>query len=452
MANPKFSRRMLLRHSGGAVALPLLASPWNSPVVQAALNSDGYPKRLLVYYTPNGRIPNTFWPKRNSETDFDLTGTSLQPLAAYKDRMQILGGIQMSVARDAAGNPHAKGMAGLLTGRSMAGNEFATGISLDQELANKLGAGVRLPSLQLGVHSVADNPARSILSYAGAGKPLSPVADPAAAFRLLFGAGVPAAGNTTPMGDASASAKRSSVMDLVRKQFADVKTWAGAEDRAKLEEHATMLNELEKRLTPPVVTSMGCNKKPAPVVANPLAVDSIPAVLSAHLDMVAAAFTCDLSRYIVLTVSDANNEIPYPWLGLQAEGHDQSHESNSSGAAAMDLTKRERWHAEQLATLLDKLAATKEGDRTVLDNTVVLYASEVAVGAHFPWNMPFVLIGNPSKSWRTGRYAMYGAAEKKATLTTDPHNKLLVSIANALGAPMTSFGDPRFGSGGLAGM
>ena len=123
-----------------------------------------------------------------------------------------------------------------------------------------------------------------------------------------------------------------------------------------------------------------------------------------------------------------------------------SHAADSDATAQENLTKINVWYAEQLAYLLGKLASYKEGDATLLDNTVVLWCNEVGKGNnHAHRDLPFLLAGSCGGYFRTGRFVDYMAGGAAG----HPHNNLLVSLAQAMGAKDTTFGDPAHCTGPL---
>jgi hypothetical protein len=168
--------------------------------------------------------------------------------------------------------------------------------------------------------------------------------------------------------------------------------------------------------------------------------DAMPDITRLQLDLLALALACDLTRVASVQFSTAINAIGFPWLNSTAEGHNLSHRGPSDTAAKDQLTQRARWYAEQIAYLAQQLAAITEGDRTVLDNTVMVWGNELSLGnSHSHSEVPFMLLGSAGGSLRTGRYLQFGA---------QPHNRLLVSVLQAMGVEATTFGHADFGSGG----
>jgi Protein of unknown function (DUF1552) len=449
MSRAQLKRRQLLRGSLlAAAAIPLLDA------TRARGQAVTFPRRLLIFYTPNGTIGAQFRPT-GGETDFTL-GRILQPLAPYREQLLVLGGVHMPLADAGFGSHHTRGVGGLLTGRPILEGTFesagpptagwASGISLDQHIAKVLAPPTPFQTLELGVQ-VVDAEVRGRLCYAGPSQPLPPIESPYAAFDRIFAGVTPGA---TDPALAARRLRRETVLGLVREELGDARSKVGAEDRAKLDQHLTSIQDIERRLTGALpVGSSGCAP---PAVGAPLDVqapENMPAIGALHMDMLAAAFACDLTRIATLQWTHAESDHAFPWLGIEQAHHAMSHAGDGDAAAQESLSKINVWYAEQLAYLLGKLASYPEGDGTLLDNTVVLWCNEVGKGNnHDHRNLPFLLAGSCGGHFSTGRFVDYSASGGAG----HPHNNLLVSLANALGTDDTTFGDPAHCTGPLPGL
>jgi hypothetical protein len=172
-------------------------------------------------------------------------------------------------------------------------------------------------------------------------------------------------------------------------------------------------------------------------VENP---SDMPDITRLQLDLLALALACDLTRVGSVQFSTAVNAIGFPWLNSTAEGHNLSHRGPSDTAAKEQLIQRSRWYAEQVAYFVQRLAEVTEGDRTLLDNTVLVWGNEVSLGSsHSHEDIPFVLLGSAGGHFRTGRFLELGG---------QPNNRLLVSLLQALQVEATTFGHPDFGAAG----
>jgi Protein of unknown function (DUF1552) len=439
--NPELTRRHFLRAAGGAaVALPLLSS------LRAGAASETFPKRLVLMYTPNGVIPDAWWPKNvTNESAWDLN-TIHQPLAAFKDRLLFLSGVDLTITNTVGpGGLHQRGIGALFTGQQLQSGElfvdgcgqragWANGISVDQEVAKTLAVGTPITSLELGVRAT-ENDVQGRIAYAGAGAPLPPMNDPSEVFQRLFsGFGQ----NSDQL--AELRSRRRSVLDTVQAQFKSISAKVSTEDQQKLQAHLSLVRDLEGRMASTGNGSASCVAPAVPAVLDPASEDDMPTIAGLHLDMLATAFACDLTRVASFQISTSLNHIRYPWLNSMGEGHALSHEGPSDADAFAQLVLRQTWHSQMLANFLERLSQIPEGSGTVLDNTLVLWGNEVAEGnTHSHLNMPFVMAGG---GWyfRTGRSLQYSSAS---------HNDLLVSVLNAMGVEATTFGQADMCKGPL---
>jgi hypothetical protein len=438
------NRRTLLKAASGAVlALPLL------PSLRARAQEAEFPKRFITMYTPNGVIHEGWWPTNVvSETEFDLS-VSHQPLAAYRDRLLILGGLEMKVALTGAGGPHQRGIGGLFTNMPLGEGAFvdgcgrtagwATGISIDQRIANQIGGESPVPSLQLGVRAT-ENDVQGRISYAGPGMPLPPLNTPLEVYKRVFEGFSPPA--PTPDQDAAKAllAQRKSVLDAVNSEFKALNQRLSAADRQTLDAHLTLVRDVERRLA----LGLGdCDKPEVPPTLDGTSEVDMPTIAELELDMLALAFACDLTRVASFEISTALNRIRYPWANSLGEGHSLSHAGASDADAKAQLLARQAWHSSLIARLFERLASIPEGDGTALDNTLLFWGNEVSMGTtHNHDNMPFLVAGG---TWelRTGRYVKYNG---------NSHADLLLALLNTMGVEESTFGDPKHCTGPLTGM
>lgn len=442
----RFSRRTLLRAaSGAALALPFL--PSLSKRLSAAEVTPV--RRFITMYTPNGVIHDGWWPTNaTSETAFDLSA-SHAPLAAYRDRLLILSGIDMKSAALGPGGPHQRGIGSLFTNMPLGAGTFvdgcgsmagwATGISVDQRVANVIGAMSPIGSLQLGVRA-NENDVQGRISYAGDSMPLPPMNDPLEVYKRVFDKFLPPV--STPGEDAAKQLllQRKSVLDAVTSEFGALTPRLSAEDKVTLDAHLALVRDVERRLTLGVGD---CQRPQEPPVLDPVSETDMPQIAELELDLLAIAFACDQTRVASFQISTALNRIRYPWLESLGEGHALSHTGASDVAAKTQLVNRQAWHASLIARLFDKLSIIPQGDGSVLDHTLLMWGNEVSMGTtHTHDNMPFLLAGG-GWAFRTGRFLKYDKAS---------HADLLISILNAMGVEQTTFGTPETCTGPLPGL
>jgi hypothetical protein len=433
---------------GGALAG--LAGTGIVPLLEArSARGQAHPKRFVFFYTPNG----TVWPEwaRAAPGGGITFGRILAALEPFKAKVNVLKGVHMTMAEaGGVGSHHARGVAGLLTGTGLNRGNFETagqnnagwakGISLDQELAKRIGGATRFKSLELGV-MVNNQEVRGRISYAGNNQPLPPSDDPYAVFDRIF------AGLSPRMGDDTMDIvrrKRKSVLDYVMGETAAARKKIGGRDREKLDVHIAALRDIEGRLAASAPAPTTCTPPMLGSRLEPRVTANMPAVGKLQMDLAAAALACDLTRIITLQWTWAESIQTFPWLGLgDFAHHTRSHAPDSDLVALEGLIKINEWYGQQFAYLLKALDSYPEGGGTMLDNTVVVWGIEVAKGNnHLHQDIPFVVAGRAGNTFRTGRFIDYGTKGRQ-------HNDLLVAIAQAMGTDLRTFGDPAYVSGPL---
>ena len=453
--NPlRFTRRNLLRGALAATAsIPLLDA-------RRAIGQTDAPTRFVVFFAPNGTRNSMFWPT-GSETSFQLP-TITAPLEPFKNKLTFLKGIRLNDSLQngalggTLGSEHARGTGGMLTGRPLnSGTDFASfgnttsgwgsGQSLDQFLAQRLAPPTTFPSLQLGVH-VRDTEVRARISYSGSNQPIPPREDPRDVFTALFSGGSTTPGTPDPALE-RLWAQRKSVFDLTNAETTRLLQIVGAEDKVKLQAHLDSMRDIENRMIGATGSGSGSIEGcVAPTMQDvDFAVDN--QYLEAgrlQMDLAAAALACDQTRILTLQWSYSESEHLFQFLDITGNHHAISHDFSASGTNFDAYNRIQAWYAEQFAYFLGKLDSYQEGDRTLLDNTVVLFASEIGEStAHDLTLMPYFLAGGASGKIRTGRFIDYGNTKRD-------NNQLLVSIAHAMGADdVTSFGHESGATGPL---
>jgi hypothetical protein len=446
---PRLSRRAVLQGVGGlTLALPLLDAMLGGPAHAAPPAS---PKRFIVMYTPNGTIPANFWPT-GGEQDFTLSKI-LQPLAGHREKLLILGGIDLLSSLSGPGDAHQKGTGQCLTATELLDGDFpgdggasagwAGGISIDQEVARHIGQTTPFPSLELGV-AVQGASVRSRISYRGAGQPLPPENSPYAAYQRLFGDSL---GDPTVI--ARRTARRHSVLDAVADQHRKLEARLGREDREKLSNHLLGIEAIRARLDRSVIDFAGACQplEQGPPIDFDL-VANMPILGKLQMDLLVAAIACDITRVATLmwTNSTATHVLSFVDPKIAEGHHSLAHKGDEDHDKIAQSTAINAWYAGQLAYLLDRLAEIPEGDGSALDNTVILWTNEQAKGNnHDRLDMPYVLAGSAGGHFKTGRYVQFPGQKLG-------HNRLMVSLLNAMDIDADEFGNPEFGSGPLPGL
>jgi hypothetical protein len=454
----RFTRRRWLRGTLATTAL----LPWLEARRLVSAQSEPI-RRLVVFTMPNGTRNDMFWPT-GSGASYELRPLTA-PLEPFKSKLTFLKGVRLNDSlQDGAlggtlGSEHARGTGGMLTARPLnSGTEFVSfgnttsgwgsGQSIDQYLVDRLAPPTTFSSLQLGVH-VRDTEVRARISYRASNQPIPPREDPADVFATLFGGatGTPAA----PSAELSRLwAQRKSVFDLTNAETQRISQLVGAEDRQKLDAHLTAMREVEQRLTGATGagsspgTGTGSCAGPAMQAVDLRADDQYEAAGRHQMDLAAAALACDLTRILTFQWSYSESEHLFPFLSISGNHHGISHDFSTSGTNFEAYNAIQVWYAERLAYFLGKLDSYREGDATLLDNTLVLWATEIGEAtSHDLRLMPYVLAGSAGGRIRAGRLVDYGSNPRD-------NNQLLVSIAHALGADdLTRFGDESGAAGPL---
>ncbi len=304
---------------------------------------------------------------------------------------------------------------------------------------------------------VRDTEVRARISYTGSNQPVPPREDPKNVFEALFGGVVPDPGNPG-MPNAALErlwAQRKSVFDATNAETTRLLGLVGTKDREKLQAHLDSMRDVEQRLVGTPGSSGGGAGGGSGVICAPPTLaevdlgvdDQYLQTARLQMDLAAAALACDQTRIITLQMSYSESEHLFQFLSLSGNHHAISHDFAASGTNYDAYNAIQTWYAEQVAYFLEKLDSYQEGDRTLLDNTLVFWATEIGESTqHDLTLMPYVLAGSAGGAITPGRYLDFSNDRRD-------NNQLLVSIANALGATdLTSFGDPSGATGPLAGL
>jgi hypothetical protein len=426
-------RRRFLRTLGAGTALwPFIPALDRFAEAQPRVGS---PRRFVAWYYFLGTWPPAFWP---TDPDSPTGSEVLAALDPVKSHVLPMRGLNMTTF--GGGPPHFNGCLGAFTasyyenklvGLGPAAKDPAVagkGTSLDQYLGERIGTATPFAKLTLtakpgkGPDSGSDEvPTR--LAY----KAVQAEGDPKAVFdRLFSNLRVAASPDLDRIRD-----ERRSVIDLVRADLQALAPRLGAGERYKVEQHLAGLRETERRLQDVRIPGVGCQPPSLDPGATATGAAGSPARARALLDIVAAAFSCDLVRSVSLHMGF--NELP--WLSM-SNYHGDSHGPPPPGNTGWvkAATRISAWQYGQVSYLAQKLAAMREGGGSVLDNTVILTGSDVAEGnAHTYKDIPYVIVGRGGGFFKTGRFLQ---------LPTQGTNRLFTSICHAMGFDdVTRYGD-----------
>jgi hypothetical protein len=434
-----FSRRAVLRGLGTAVALPWLESLRLSGAVRAAAPA-AIPTRMAFFYIPNGvHVPR--WRPEGEGRDFRF-GPTLEPLAAFKDDLQIITGLAHrngTGGADGAGD-HARASATFLTGvrpKKTAGADIRLGISADQVAANVIGSQTRFPSLELSCDAVrksggCDSGYACAYQYNIAWKserqPITPESNPRLVFERLFGRG---RGAERAASLAARRAAQRSILDFVAADAARVGGSLAVADRHKLDEYFTGLREIERQVA-------RFDSSPLAEVPDLDLPDRPPPAYSAHIrllaEMLVLAFQTDSTRIGTFIFSHDGSNRTFPEIGVGESHHHLSHHQDKEEMLEK-IGRIDRFYAEQFAFVLGRLREVKEADgRSLLDHSMLVYASGLSDGnRHTHDDLPVILAGRAGGRLAAGRHLKLPGEE--------PMTNLYLSMLDLAGAPQKSFGD-----------
>jgi hypothetical protein len=230
-----------------------------------------------------------------------------------------------------------------------------------------------------------------------------------------------------------------SILDDVQEDLKKLETVVSAEDRRLLDEHATLVREIEQELKSSNQDVGHAVPQLEPGVKEEN--ENIPKLTKMQIELMVNSFVADFSRIATLQITNSVGQPRMKWLGIDEGHHELSHEPDSNETAVDKLTRINRWYCEQMAYLAQRLAETPEpgGQGSLLDNTLIVWTNELGKGnSHTLDNIPFVLVGN-GLDFRMGRSLKFPKV---------PHNRLLVSLAHGFGHHIEKFGNPNFCDGG----
>jgi hypothetical protein len=376
-------------------------------------------------------FPN--WWARGAGAQMQL-GPCLEPMAPFKTRMNVIDGLYNRAAVGVGIHPGQTG--NLLSGAPLQkGAELKGGISMDQVLANHIGQDTVQPSLVLGCeqpitgyHETNFSMAYSShISWASATSPVPMEVYPSLAFDSLF--------------ENRGNMLNKSILDGVSGDLAELNRQVSTGDRTKLDEYLTSVREVEKRVSPARAARAAAEAQaaPGPVPSMKRPENGLPEDVRDHMrlmaDIVALGFQTDKTRVATLLLCRDISGMCYPFLGVRSSHHPSSHNDESES-----YQKVTQYYVGQFAYLAGRLAAMKEGDRSVLDNSCLLFLSNMWSGKkHDATRLPVLQVGNLGGTLQTGRVLSFlGAGDDNRKLCS-----LYLAIMDRMGVKLDTFGDAK---------
>jgi hypothetical protein len=435
------NRRAVLRGAGVAMALPWLESipAWGGGTGPGAA-PQAFPKRLAVLFMGNGINPNHWWAK-GAGGGMELS-QSLQPMSPFRTRLNVVSGLFNKHAMGVGIHPGQTG--NLLSGAALQkGAVLRGGVSMDQVLAGRLAEEVAQPSLVLGCeqpitgyHETNFSMAYSShISWQNASSPVPLEVYPSLAFDSLF--------------DNQGSQRTRSILDRVRGQAAHLSRQVSRADRAKLDEYLTSVREVETQIERTRAMKDRADDKARdrgrPTLTMPRPDNGLPEDIREHMrlmcDIIALAFQTDRTRVATLLLCRDLSGLFYPFLDVRTAHHPASHNDQSDAYERVS-----RYYVSQLAYLAGRLAAMPEGEHSVLDNSCLLFLSNMWSGSrHDSTKVPLLLAGSLGGTLETGRVLDF-------TQNSDAGRKLCslyLSLMDRMGVKLNQFGDATTRLAGL---
>jgi hypothetical protein len=423
--NKTLPRRTVLRGLGATLALPILDA-MHPAFSLRGLAATRPAHRFQTFYVPNG-MAMEYWTPKGEGTGFELSPI-LEPLAAFKDQMIVLSGLNASW-----NYIHAGASGSFLTGTTRGGRteiEIIADVSMDQLLARHFANETQVPSLELSLDPPNNAGACTgnlscvythTLSWRSPTQPLPTEWNPRAVFETLFGD----SGSTDPAVRASRLQQHKSLLDSVGDKLAALRRELGPGDQLKVEEYTEAVRDVERRIQRAEEQS----DIELPTIDQP---QGAPTVFEDHLelmlDLQLLAMQSDLTRVISFMISKEQSARPYPQIGVPEAHHPLSHHNDVPDLIAQ-MSKINRYHTELFARYLAKLRATPDGDGSLLDHMTILYGSGISNSTHHSGvGLPLMLVGGGAGRLPSGRHLSYTDEPSMANLLVTLMDKMDVPV------------------------
>jgi Protein of unknown function (DUF1552) len=426
-------RRTLLRGMGASIALPLM----DAMITSAKAEEMALRRRLQVIYTPNGMMMEN-WTPIGTGKDYALSPI-LKPLEPYREKFAVFTGlshVQAEALGDGAGD-HGRCCGGYLTGvhvKKTEGADITSGISMDQLVAQKFGEHTQIPSLELGLEppslvgscdSGYSCAYTNTLSWSTASTPLPVTINPREVFERLFGDG-----DSLDSKSRLAQLKRqASILDFVAEDAKRMSGKLGARDKEKLSEYLQSVRDIEKRIQK--VEQGGIGSAALPAYSKPSGIpDSFEDHAHMMIDLQVLAMQADLTRVATFMIGREVSGRSYPEIGVPDAHHPLSHHGNDPEKIAK-LTKINTMHMEQVAYYLKRMSESKDGEKPLLENTLLLAGASLAdPNRHDHRSLPVIVAGGLIAGNR------HVVVEKDTPMTN-----MMLSLMDTLGVNQDRLGD-----------
>jgi hypothetical protein len=426
----EFSRRAMLRGLGVSMALPWMESlrVWGdeqSSNGNSANPASEAPTRMAILFSGCGYHSKEWWAKGEG-SEMEL-GRVLQPLNDFRDSMVFVNGLYNEQALK--GNIHSSQTGNLLSGAPLsAGGTIRTGTSVDQLVAQKIGNQTKLSSLVLGcekanpsVHKNYSMLYSSNISWSSPTTPAPLEVYPALAFDRLFK-------DSVQKGDKS-------VLDAVLGDARDLRRKVSRLDQQRLDEFFNSVRAVEQRIDKAGQRGELQGWRPTLTKPNiPRPKDGYPQDIVEHMrlmcDILVLAFQTDTTRVCTLKLNNDHGTLRFPHLGVDYMIHHLLSHTDSE-----DWLKVNQFFLEQVAYIARKLDAIQEGDRTALENSMIMLCSSMKSGHHDANHLPVVMLGGGGGRIEGGRNLNYAENSNRQMC------RLYMSMMDKMGVQVDNFGD-----------
>jgi hypothetical protein len=412
------------------MALPWMESlpVWGDEPARSSKPGSQAPVRLGVLFAGNGFHAGHWWAK-GAGSKMEL-GKVLEPIAEFREKMTFVEGLYNEQALK--GNIHSSQTGNILSGASLApGGDIVSGTSFDQIIAQHYGRSTRVPSLVLGcersnpgIHKNYSMLYSSHISWSSPTTPTPLELYPALAFDRLFK-------NRVKKGEQS-------VLDAVLGEASRFRKKVSRRDRQKLDEYLNSVREVEQQIDRAGQKGELQGWRPTLEKPNiPRPPEGIPQNIADHAklmcDIMVLAFQTDMTRVCTLKLNNDHSYLQFPHLGVEVGHHELSH--SDRGKQSPDWLKVNHFFMEQYAYIARKLDAIQEGERTALDNSMLMMCSSMMSGIHDATQLPVVLLGCGGGKLETGRVLSYHGKPNRKMCS------LYLSLMEKCGVRLTAFGD-----------
>ena len=437
---PPFSRRDLLKAAGCTLSVPLFLQR------AFAANTDlRRPPSLVMLMQTNGTNQKNFWPTAGTFDSPILNKLLTDPVLG--PRTTLIKGVNYQPIKSPAGNEHDYGFHGLFSGFdsvSGAGGYFAGGISLDQRIANEVPfSSEKLRHIHCGVHAVnynAKNAGRLSFSATGRQQHVPCELDIYRLYETVFGTS-----DNAPASDPERTKRRlkqrQSVLDAVSQDLATLQARLGKDERSKLDIHLTSLRDFENRLTAALPTNLQCSSRQPSQLGVPTFgqgnEDNAEKLQHLYMEFMANTIGCDMTGVLSFQFGRGGEHFHYDWLkirGMPPDAHDfVAHQDNGDLEIERINTAIKKWYTQMVGELCQRLSAFPQSDGTnALDNSLVVWANELATGTHGMNDLPVVLLGGARGRIKKTGYVVDAGAQ--------PHHRLGCTVLNLMGVRAKGFG------------